>query len=129
MAAHSKHAKQIHAQTQRADEEQLICVHLGWLQAILLSAASVKMIEKKGSHALDRFEDDEDRDENEEDAVCETGQGFYASIAGEVDEQRRGLRKRSSPPIGKPLVGFPFRHDGCEQPNTNGHAIKCHMDR
>ena len=47
MSSHSEHAKQIHAQTQRADEEQLICVHLGWLQAILLSAASVKMIEKK----------------------------------------------------------------------------------
>ena len=59
MSSHSEHAKQIHAQTQRADEEQLICIHLGWLQAKLLSGASVKMI-GKGLHALDRFKDDED---------------------------------------------------------------------
>lgn len=52
-----EHADQVDRQSHRADDEQLIRVHLGRID-----------------QTLNSFEDNEDRDEDEEDAVGEAGE-------------------------------------------------------
>lgn len=49
-----KHAHEVDCETYHGDEEELVRVHLGWVQ-----------------QPLDGLEDDKDRDQNQEDAVCE----------------------------------------------------------
>lgn len=61
-----EHADQIDGQPERADDEQLGRVHLGRVQ-----------------EPLDRLEHDEDRDQAEEEAVGEAGEGLDARVPGQ----------------------------------------------
>ena len=59
-----EHSNQIDSKSKTADNEELICVHVGWID-----------------ESLYRFKDDKDRNEDEKDAVCESREGFYTSVA------------------------------------------------
>jgi len=67
---------------------------------------------EKDIHSLDGFKNDEDRDENQEDAIGEAGEGLNATVA-----------------IGKAFIWIPSRHHGCEKAHTDRHTVKSHVYR
>lgn len=65
MPACRNHTDKVDSKSYCTDSEELAGVHLGRVE-----------------EALDGFKDDEDRDEAEEDAVCEAGEGLDTGVAG-----------------------------------------------
>lgn len=65
MMACSKHANEVDRQADGADDEELTRVHL-----------------RRVEQSLNRFEDDEDRNEAEEQAVCKARKRFDAGVPG-----------------------------------------------
>lgn len=94
LTSHGKHAEQIDAKTHARDDEELQSVVHLW----------------RMHDPLDRLEHNEDRDEDEEDAVGKPTQGFYARIA---KSERR--------------IRLPRSHDGGEETHPNGGTVEEHV--
>lgn len=78
MSTHGKHPKQIDCQSHPTNDQKLGgIIHL-W----------------RIDDPLDRFEDDKDADEDQEDAVRETGEGLYSAVADGDDEGGEGRGQR-----------------------------------
>lgn len=64
MMARSKHAHQIDSKAKTANDQKLVCIHIGWV-----------------NESLDRLKDNEDGDQNQEDTICKSRQCLHAGIA------------------------------------------------
>ena len=81
--------------------------------------------------ALDRLEDDEERDQDEEDAVGESGERLDAPVAvGEVGVSAARIVCLSGGrvPVCEPLVGRPACHDARDEAYADRHAVEGHVD-
>jgi hypothetical protein len=83
MSADSKHAKEIHTEPQWADNQQLPEIpHFGWVNSACPSVCEGnRIVPSEHAHPLNGLEQDEDRDENQEDSICEPGDRLNAPVA------------------------------------------------
>ena len=136
MPAHREHAEQVHPEPQGADEQQLARVHLWWIQpnrrrVSVFDGACLAVEVRTDVQALDRLEYDEERDQDEEDAVGESGERLDAPVAvGEVEVSAARIVRLSEGrvPVCEPLVGRPACHDARDEAYANCHAVEGHVD-
>lgn len=89
MTAHCKHPEEVHAQTERTDEQQLAGVHLRGLQPEHECQVQNVHVVRFHLQTLDGLENDEDGNEDEEDPVSEAGERLYPSVADHRFCERR----------------------------------------
>jgi len=103
-----EHADEVDEQADEADEQKLAGRHV-----------------RRIDQALHCLEDDEDRDEDQEHAVGEAGQGLDAAVAG----RSASFNTNCDAPVRERAVWLPRRHDRCVQAHRQRQAVEEHVDR
>ena len=103
-----EHADEVDEQADEADEQKLAGRHV-----------------RRIDQALDRLEDDEDRDKDQKHAVGEAGQRLDAAVAG----RSVAIEMSRNAPVRERAIGLPGRHDRCVQAHRQRQAVEEHVDR